>query len=127
MMADDFLVAPNYCHYADGPCDQSMPSPPTRDQVFFVYPSDPETIAYTVEAAIKKLKELYPQRLWHSWKSMCRGSRKLPSFDHRNSPVETGVGEAGCRVGQSLSGVTSWSDGRVLRAAWARARWARMR
>ena len=51
-MTSAFMVPPTYCHYSDGPCDQSFP-PEKPEQVFFIYPSEPRIIAGTIETAIK--------------------------------------------------------------------------
>ena len=64
------LLPPPYCHYADGGCDQSMPSVPSHAEVFFVYGSDPEAIAYTIETAVGKLRLTGGQRRWLTWRDL---------------------------------------------------------
>jgi hypothetical protein len=80
------LTAPPYCHYADRGCDQQMPSAPDVDETFFLYGSDPDAIAYTIEAAVKKLPRTGAQR-WCTWRDLpvpgqiifceiCKGMRR---------------------------------------------------
>lgn len=48
---------PSFCQYADGPCDQSFDRTP-QVRTLFLYPSDPEIIASTLEAASAKLRSI---------------------------------------------------------------------
>ncbi len=65
----DLLVAPAYCQYASGPCDQQMPET-VRSQVFFAYPSDPTTVSAAIESAAVKLKRQHPDTSWTTWRQM---------------------------------------------------------
>jgi hypothetical protein len=69
-LATDRNSAPAYCQYADGACDQVIPLAPTSGTAFFAYPSEPPTIAYTIESAITKLRARVPAIEWNSWKNL---------------------------------------------------------
>ena len=64
------LTPPSYCHYADGRCDQTMPLASALPETFFVYGSDPEPIAYTIETAIEKLRQSSGQQRWRTWRDL---------------------------------------------------------
>lgn len=81
----DLLIAPDYCQYADGACDQTMPMP-TPGRVLFLFPAEPDTVASTVEAAVARLQADVPSRNWLTWRDLpiagqvifcevCRGMR----------------------------------------------------
>jgi hypothetical protein len=58
---------PSYCHYADGPCDQKFTDIATAEGVF-LYPSDPEPIAYAIEAASTLLAQWNDKQQWLTWR-----------------------------------------------------------
>jgi hypothetical protein len=60
---------PSFCEYASGPCDQSFEYP-LRSHGLFLYPSTPEIIANTIEAAVQQLRRMEGQDRWNSWKHL---------------------------------------------------------
>jgi nucleoside 2-deoxyribosyltransferase len=72
----DLLVPPAYCHYAGGPCDQELVGS-EHQTVFFVYPSRPEPIAATVEAAAVKLERSEPTWSCITWKQLPVAGRSI--------------------------------------------------
>ena len=56
---------PPFCQYSSGPCDQLFVG--TRSRGIFLYPSDPEGIAATIERAVDALKE-EPGSSWLTWR-----------------------------------------------------------
>ncbi|GAA4953399.1 P-loop ATPase, Sll1717 family [Actinoplanes utahensis] len=67
--APSILIPPSYCHYASGQCDQSFDQSALKT-VFFAYPSEPEPIASTIEAAVIKLEGRRSPYAWKTWKNM---------------------------------------------------------
>jgi hypothetical protein len=63
------LQPPQFCQYASGPCDQTFANL-SSTQGFFLYPSQPQIIANTVEHAIQVLKRTAPGYNWLSWQEM---------------------------------------------------------
>ncbi len=63
------IEPPIFCEYAGGACDQTFLNSPVSDG-FFVYPSDPEIIASTIEESIIKLKSISERKCWISWKDL---------------------------------------------------------
>jgi hypothetical protein len=64
----NLLIPPDYCQYANGPCDQTFDSLTRSDSaVFFIYPSEPSTIASTIDGAIEALNRRR-QGKWLSWR-----------------------------------------------------------
>jgi len=65
-----FLTTPpSFCQYANGPCDQSFELEGATHAAF-LYPSEPEIIANTIEEAVKQLQSLDGKREWVSWKNL---------------------------------------------------------
>jgi hypothetical protein len=58
---------PEYCEYSSGPCDQSFAEVPHARAVV-LYPSEPEQLAATVEAAVRNLKEVTGNNSWVVWR-----------------------------------------------------------
>lgn len=58
---------PGFCQYAGGPCDQDFRGTSTRRGVI-LYPSEPTTIAGTIESAATILKRAGPGVRWDTWK-----------------------------------------------------------
>jgi hypothetical protein len=52
-------VPPDYCKYADGPCDQDFSQLKAKG-AFFAFPSVPPQIAATIVAAAKRLETDHP-------------------------------------------------------------------
>ncbi len=69
MASEAFLVPPAYCQYADGPCDQAFEKPSDRGP-FFLYPSQPQQIAATIEAAVAKANATRRQFNWSTWRDL---------------------------------------------------------
>ena len=65
----EIRVQPEYCQYADGPCDQDFSDVPSCD-AFFVYPSHPDQIAATIETAIDRLRYSASSKNWRSWRDL---------------------------------------------------------
>ena len=61
---------PNYCQYADGPCNESFFEAPVKRRVFFAYPSRPPQIAESISLAIDALKARHPETHWQPWTDM---------------------------------------------------------
>lgn len=66
-VTDERLVAPSYCQYAGGACDQLFNSLPSSKGLF-LYPSEPTQIASTIEASIVNLNSRSSDN-WSSWKN----------------------------------------------------------
>ncbi len=62
-------IPPSFCQYATGPCDQSFDFEGTTHAAF-LYPSEPEIIANTIEEAVKTLQTVDGTREWVSWKNL---------------------------------------------------------
>lgn len=60
---------PLYCEYAAGPCDQSFDDAP-RSHGLFLYPSEPQIIANTIESAVLELSRVASEKNWTSWKHL---------------------------------------------------------
>ncbi len=60
---------PNFCEYAGAACDQKFANLSISDG-FFIYPSDPKTIASTIEESIPKLRSNTEGKHWVSWKDL---------------------------------------------------------
>lgn len=60
------LQPPSFCEYVKGQCDQDF-STETSTTAIFLYPSQPEVIATTIEDSVEKLREGYGEN-WLSWK-----------------------------------------------------------
>lgn len=63
------LDPPAYCHYADGPCDQTF-EPVDRTTAFFAYASSPTYIADVIETSATKLERLKPEVAWETWRGL---------------------------------------------------------
>lgn len=64
---DILRTPPAFCQYADGPCDQVFESTPETRGIF-LYPSEPEQIAATIEATVSVLRRMEPITRWQMWK-----------------------------------------------------------
>lgn len=60
---------PEYCEYANGPCDQSFDDL-QEIQGLFLYPSDPLQIASTIETAVEQLRVRDDRKQWLTWKDL---------------------------------------------------------
>jgi hypothetical protein len=58
---------PEFCGYAAGACDQNFENASRADGVF-LYPSEPEIIARTVEEAVQQLRRAAGSKRWLTWK-----------------------------------------------------------
>ncbi|MGH9873498.1 MAG: hypothetical protein ACRD9S_13690 [Pyrinomonadaceae bacterium] len=61
------LEPPSFCQYADGQCDQDF-GLETASHAIFLYPTEPEIIASTIEEAVTSLQSLEGAKRWLSWK-----------------------------------------------------------
>ena len=62
-------VPPSFCEYAAGPCDNDFSHPLISDGLF-LYPSDPELFASTIEETITRLRSSAQGNAWISWKDL---------------------------------------------------------
>jgi len=62
-------VPPAFCQYALGPCDQDF-STAIKSEGLFLFPSRPEPVASTIEAAVAHLSKVAGERKWNSWKNL---------------------------------------------------------
>ena len=67
MLPSVLRTPPSYCQYAGGPCDQDFENV-TAARATFLYASQPENIATTVERAISDLRKREPLHRWVSWR-----------------------------------------------------------
>jgi hypothetical protein len=76
---------PEFCQYADDPCDQDFVAV-KPSKAIFLYPADPSQIAATIESAVKLLRTGHAPADWLSWRDLgtvgqiifcavCRGIR----------------------------------------------------
>lgn len=68
-MAFDVLSPPDHCEYAAGPCDQSFKGIAKTD-AFVAFPSDPASLAATIQGAVDQLNRSKPNHKWVSWKDL---------------------------------------------------------
>jgi hypothetical protein len=62
-------VPPGFCEYAVEACDQSFSNPPASDGLF-LYPSDPEIFASTIEESVKALGPVTGGKPWLSLENL---------------------------------------------------------
>src|SRR5262245_35306395 len=60
---------PKFCEYAGGQCDQYFLDTP-GSKALFLYPSQPETIASTIEEAVNALRNTTGNPNWLTWKDL---------------------------------------------------------
>lgn len=60
---------PVFCEYVAGKCDQSFENS-QRSECLFLYPTEPQIIANTIDEAISQLRSLGSARKWLSWKDL---------------------------------------------------------
>src|SRR4030095_13716628 len=60
---------PKFCEYAGGQCDQNFLDAP-GSKALFLYPSQPETIASTIEEAVNVLRNTTGNPNWLTWKDL---------------------------------------------------------
>ncbi len=63
------ISPPEHCEYAAGPCDQGMKGLIVTD-AFVAFPSEPGTLAATIQAAVDQLNRSKPNHKWLSWKEL---------------------------------------------------------
>lgn len=61
--------SPTFCEYAGGECDQAFNGSLVSDGLF-LYPSEPEILASTVETSVSALPSLTGGQVWRSWKQL---------------------------------------------------------
>ena len=69
VLLPDIQVPPKYCQYAEGQCDQNLATG-VRSDALFLYPSEPETIAATIENGFEGLKRIAGNKKWASWRDL---------------------------------------------------------
>jgi hypothetical protein len=60
---------PSFCEYAGGKCDQDFNNL-NRGDGLFLYPSNPEIIASTIEGAVHQLRAAAGSKRWITWKDL---------------------------------------------------------
>lgn len=60
---------PAYCCYVDGPCEESLDQVPPCS-LLFLFPSKPQVIAGTLDAAVKRLKDKGSETWARSWREL---------------------------------------------------------
>jgi hypothetical protein len=65
----NILIPPSFCQYAAGACDQAFEGIASSDTLF-LYPSEPEIIAHTIESTVKELRAASPDKSFSSWKDL---------------------------------------------------------
>jgi hypothetical protein len=65
----DRISQPSYCQYVEGPCDQDFWTATAVD-AFFVYPSQPTSIASAVEGAAERLRARDASKRFLTWKGL---------------------------------------------------------
>jgi hypothetical protein len=65
----DAHIPPKFCQYADGECDQQFANALLSDALF-LYPSNPESVAHTLEGSAKHLSRVAGDRRWNTWKNL---------------------------------------------------------
>lgn len=66
---DLLVLPPVFCEYAGGACDQSFDQV-NRVDGLFLFPSDPEIIASTIEEAAQRLQAASGSKRWATWKNL---------------------------------------------------------
>ena len=67
--SDSRRVPPEFCQYADDPCDQTFKDA-SASTALVLYPSQPTTIASTIEAAKDILHRTRRGETWLSWRDL---------------------------------------------------------
>jgi hypothetical protein len=62
-------IAPLFCQYSSGPCDQDLNNLPHR-RAFFVYPSQPKHHAQTSKATVAELQRFANPDQWLAWEDL---------------------------------------------------------
>jgi hypothetical protein len=65
----DISTPPNYCQYAEGPCDQNFGTA-VRSDALFLYASEPVAIANPIESAVQHLRIMAGDKTWVTWKDL---------------------------------------------------------
>ena len=60
---------PDYCEYANGPCDQSFTGVP-KSRALFLYPAAPRNIASAIEEAVRKIRKRESEWEWLTWRDL---------------------------------------------------------
>jgi hypothetical protein len=72
----DIRLPPEFCQYAGGACDQDFTVAP-RSRGVFLYPSEPETIASTIETAVWQLRDIDKATSWLTWREFKTGGQVI--------------------------------------------------
>jgi hypothetical protein len=68
-LIEDISIPPQYCQYADGPCDQKFDTSVHSDALF-IFPNRPEAIADTIEDTVVELSRVVGKSRWITWKNL---------------------------------------------------------
>lgn len=70
----DLTVPPAFCQYSAGPCDQEFVG--TKQlRGLFLYPAEPESLAATIEGAVRLLRFADQKSVWKTWKDLHIGGQ----------------------------------------------------
>lgn len=70
----DLTVPPTFCQYSAGPCDQEFVG--TKQlRGLFPYPAEPESLAATIEGAVRLLRFADQKSVWKTWKDLHIGGQ----------------------------------------------------
>ena len=63
------VKTPAFCQYPGGQCDQDLSNLlPLRG--FFIYPTEPQHLAYTVKEAVRQLQKHSSEASWKTWQNL---------------------------------------------------------
>ena len=75
-MPVDIKIPPAFCEYAAGHCDQDF-SKTRRLKGIFLYPSEPTTIAATIETAVISIRHQCASDEWKTWRDLNIGGQVI--------------------------------------------------
>ena len=70
----EILTEPLYCQYSAGKCDQSF-SEMKESEAFFIYPSEPQMLANTINETVRQLQQHVSKKNWLSWEKLSNGGQ----------------------------------------------------
>lgn len=70
---DSTAKPPGFCQYTASACNQAFKE--ERLEAFFIYPSQPVTLARTVSECVRQLGQYSSKERWLSWEDLCVGGQ----------------------------------------------------
>src|SRR5436853_7656418 len=67
---------PEFCQYPNGPCDQDLHLP-NGLRGCFIYPTEPQHLAHTVQEAVRQLQKHSSEASWKTWKDLSVGGHLI--------------------------------------------------